>query len=128
MTSLKAFFAAIPYDAIKQEHRDEQYYQHVFYLLFTLMGQFTNTEVKNSKGRADAVVKTADTIYVFEFKLNSSLPSGEGQGGVATAEAALAQINSKDYAIPYTADHRKLVKIGVEFSLTEKGLKRWVIE
>ncbi|MDR1096765.1 MAG: AAA family ATPase, partial [Tannerella sp.] len=35
MTSLKAFFAAIPYDAIEQKHRDEQYYQHVFYLLFT---------------------------------------------------------------------------------------------
>jgi len=129
MTSLKAFFAAIPYDAIKQEHRDEQYYQHVFYLLFTLMGQFADTEVKNNKGRADAVVKTADSIYVFEFKLAPPSPpeGGDVQGGVATAEAALAQINSKDYAIPYTADHRKIVKIGVEFSQTERGVKRWVI-
>ncbi|MCL2132615.1 MAG: ATP-binding protein [Lentimicrobiaceae bacterium] len=128
MTSLKAFFAAIPYDAIKQEHRDEQYYQHVFYLLFTLMGQFTETEVKSNKGRADAVVKTADHIYIFEFKMDASLPFEEGRGGAATAEAALAQINSKDYAIPYTIDHRRLVKIGVEFSQTEKGVKRWVIE
>ena len=126
MTSLKAFFAAIPYSAIKQEHRDEQYYQHVFYLLFTLIGEFIQTEVQNNKGRADAVVKTADSIYVFEFKMDNSLPCGEGRGGVA--EAALAQINSKDYAIPYTADHRKIVKIGVEFSQTERGVKRWVIE
>jgi len=126
MTSLKAFFAAIPYDAIEQKHRDEQYYQHVFYLLFTLMGQFVQTEVKNNKGRADAIVKTADSIYIFEFKINDSLPCGEGRA--ATAEDALKQINSKDYAIPYTADHRKLVKIGVEFSQTEKGIKRWVIE
>jgi hypothetical protein len=118
MTSLKAFFAAIPYDAIKQENRDEQYYQHVFYLLFTLMGQFVEAEVKNNKGRADSVVKTADTIYVFEFKL----------GDNATAEDAIAQINSKDYIIPYTADHRKIVKIGVEFSQTERGVKRWLIE
>jgi hypothetical protein len=118
MTSLKAFFADIPYNAIKRKHRDEQYYQHVFYLLFTLMGQFAQTEVKNSKGRADAVVKTADSIYVFEFKIDSN----------ATAEDALAQINSKDYAIPYSADHRKTVKIGVEFSQTEKGVKRWLIE
>ena len=117
MTSLKAFFSAIPYDAIKQENRDEQYYQHVFYLLFTLMGQFVETEVKNNKGRADAVVKTADSIYVFEFKMDDN----------ATAEDALAQINSTDYAIPYTADHRKLVKIGVEFSQTERGVKRWLI-
>ena len=118
MTLLKAFFADIPYDAIEQKHRDEQYYQHVFYLLFTLMGQFVQTEVKNNKGRADAIVKTADNIYVFEFKMDNN----------ATAEDALVQINSKDYAILYTADHRKLVKIGVEFSQMEKGIKRWVIE
>ncbi|MCL2041882.1 MAG: ATP-binding protein [Bacteroidales bacterium] len=118
MTSLKAFFAAIPYDAIEQKNRDEQYYQHVFYLLFTLIGQFVQTEVKSSKGRADAVVKTVDSIYVFEFKMDDK----------ATAEDALAQINNTDYAIPYTIDHRKLVKIGVEFSQTEKGVKRWVIE
>jgi hypothetical protein len=118
MTSLQAFFAEIPYDAIEQKHRDEQYYQHVFYLLFTLLGQFVQTEVKNSKGRADAVVKTAGNIYVFEFKMDDN----------ATAEDALAQINSKDYAIPYSADHRKTVKIGVEFSQTEKGVKRWLIE
>jgi len=118
MTSLQTFFVAIPYSAIKQEHRDEQYYQHVFYLLFTLMGEFVDTEVKNNQGRADMVMKTADTIYVFEFKMDDN----------ATAEAALAQINSKDYAIPYTADHRKVVKIGVEFSQKEKGIKRWKIE
>jgi len=47
----------------------------------------------------------------------------------ATAEDALKQINSKDYAIPYTLDkQRKIVKIGVEFSKIEKGIKRWVIE
>ena len=118
MTSLKAFFTDIPYDAIEQKNRNEQYYQHVFYLLFTLMGQFVQTEVKNNKGRADAVVKTADNIYIFEFKMDDN----------ATAEDALKQINSKDYAIPYTTDHRKTVKIGVEFSQVEKGLKRWLIE
>ncbi|MDR2621390.1 MAG: PD-(D/E)XK nuclease domain-containing protein, partial [Dysgonamonadaceae bacterium] len=98
--------------------RDEQYFQHVFYLLFTLMGQFVETEVKNNKGRADAVVKTAGNIYVFEFKMDDN----------ATAEDALNQINSKDYAIPYTADHRELVKIGVEFSQKEKSIKRWIIQ
>jgi hypothetical protein len=116
MTSLQAFFAAIPYDAVKQEHRDEQYYQHVFYLLFTLMGQFVQTEVKSNKGRADAVVKTAGSIYVFEFKMDEN----------ATAEDALLQIDNKDYAIPYIADHRNLVKIGVEFSQNERSIKRWI--
>jgi hypothetical protein len=96
----------------------EKFYQFVFWQLFTLMGQFVQTEVKNNKGRADAVVKTADSIYIFEFKMDDN----------ATAEDALKQINSKDYAIPYTVDHRKIVKIGVEFSQTEKGVKRWLIE
>ncbi|MDR1730144.1 MAG: ATP-binding protein [Prevotellaceae bacterium] len=118
MASLKAFFADIPYDAIEQKNRNEQYYQHVFYLLFTLMGQFVQTEVKNCKGRADAVVKTADAIYIFEFKMDSN----------ATAEEAIKQINSNDYAIPYSTAHRKTVKIGVEFSQAEKGIKRWLIE
>jgi hypothetical protein len=116
MTLLQSFFAAIPYDAIKQEHRDEQYYQHVFYLLFTLMGQFVQTEVKSSKGCADAVVKTADSIYVFEFKMDEN----------ATAEDALMQINNKGYAIPYITDHRSLVKVGVAFSQNERSVKHWI--
>ncbi|MDR1199971.1 MAG: hypothetical protein LBK94_13345 [Prevotellaceae bacterium] len=31
-------------------------------------------------------------------------------------------------AIPYAADHRKTVKVGVEFSQAGKGVKRWLIE
>jgi hypothetical protein len=46
----------------------------------------------------------------------------------ATAEDALKQINSQNYAIPYIADNRKIVKIGVEFSQTERGVKRWLVE
>jgi len=118
MNMLQAYFATIEYDAIPKRLQVEKFYQFVFWQLFTLMGQSVQTEVKSSKGRADAVVRTADSIYVFEFKMDEN----------ATAEDALAQINSKDYAIPYAADHRKIVKIGVEFSQTEKGLKRWLIE
>jgi len=118
MKMLQAYFATIEYDAIPKKLQVEKFYQFVFWQLFTLMGQFVQTEVKNNKGRADAVVKTADTIYIFEFKMDDN----------ATAEDALKQINSKDYAIPYTADYRKKVKIGVEFSQKEKGVKRWIIE
>jgi hypothetical protein len=118
MVMLQAYFATIEYDAIPKALKVEKFYQFVFWQLFTLMGQFVQSEVKNNKGRADAVVKTADGIYVFEFKMDDK----------ATAEDALKQINSKDYAIPYSADHRKVVKIGVEFSQTEKGVKRWLIE
>ena len=67
MVLLRAYYAAIPYDLEDNKDKDEKYYQLIFYLLFTNMGQFVNTEVKSAKGRADAVVKTADSIYVFEL-------------------------------------------------------------
>ncbi|MDR1181916.1 MAG: ATP-binding protein [Bacteroidales bacterium] len=118
MTSLQSFLATIPYDAITQEHRDEKYYQYTFYMVFSLMGQFVKTEEKNNIGRADAIVETATHIYVFEFKMDEN----------ATAEDALKQINTKGYAIPYKPDHRKIVKIGVEFSKKERNVKRWVID
>jgi hypothetical protein len=81
------------------------------------MGQFVDSEIKSIRGRADAVVKTANAIYVFEFKMDTN----------ATAEAALKQIDDKGYMIPYIADGRKLVKIGAEFNEKQRGLSRWVV-
>ncbi|MDR3267980.1 MAG: PD-(D/E)XK nuclease domain-containing protein, partial [Tannerella sp.] len=97
--------------------KTERHYQLVFYLLFKLMGQFVETEIKSARGRADAIVKTADAIYVFEFKMEAN----------ATAEDALKQIDAKGYLIPYMTDGRKLVKIGAEFSAEERGLSRWIV-
>ncbi|EGF54303.1 PD-(D/E)XK nuclease domain-containing protein, partial [Bacteroides fluxus] len=67
MERLKLFFAGIPYDL---SDNTERHYQAIFYIVFTLMGQFVETEVRSARGRADAVVKTRDAIYVFEFKLD----------------------------------------------------------
>lgn len=109
---LRAFFADFPYEL---NDRTERHYQVVFYLVFKLLGQFIHTEVRSARGRADAVVETAVAVYVFEFKLHG------------TAEEALAQIGDKGYLIPYTADGRRIVKIGVEFSAEERNLGRWII-
>ena len=117
MEQITAFYASIPYDAIPKTHKSEQHYQFIFYLLFALMGQFIETEVKSSKGRSDAIVRTKNAVYIFEFKMDDK----------ATAEDAIAQIENKGYAIPYTADHRPIVKIGVEFSLNEGGIRRYLI-
>jgi len=117
MNLLKAYYAAIPYDLEDNRDKDEKYYQLICYLLFANIGQFVETEVKSAKGRADVVVKTADSIYVFEFKMEEN----------ASAEEALAQIDNQGYLIPYTADRRRLVKIGVEFSREARGIKRWLV-
>ena len=79
------------------------------------MGQFCDAEIRSAKGRADAVVKTKDYIYVFEFKLDGSV------------EDALRQIDERGYLLPYKADGRKLVKIGVSFSKEERNLDAWEI-
>ncbi|GHT54198.1 ATPase AAA [Bacteroidia bacterium] len=114
MTRIRAFFAGISYDLNNKTEKD---FQKTFYLLFKLMGQFVQTEVKSAVGRADLVVWLKDTIYVFEFKLAEN----------ATAEEALAQIDDKGYLIPYSAGKQKVVKIGAEFSRAERTLSRWVI-
>jgi hypothetical protein len=115
MTRLKAFFAGIPY---KLNNKTEKHYQTVFYLLFKLMGQYIEAEPCSAQGRADAILVTDDTVYAFEFKLTEK----------ASAEDALKQIDERGYLTPYRASHKKLVKVGVEFSTAERGLKRWVIE
>lgn len=108
----RAFFASIPNDL---ENKTEKHYQTIFYLLFRLMGQYIETEVKSAIGRADVVMKTARAIYVFEFKLDG------------TAQQAMDQIGSKAYAIPYTPDTRPVVKIGVNFDTATRTLGEWVI-
>lgn len=113
MIRTQSFFASIPNDL---ENKTEKHYQTIFYLLFKLMGQYVETEVKSAIGRSDIVVKLQDAIYVFEFKMNG------------TAEEALAQINSKGYAIPYQTDHRRVVKIGVNFDSTTRTIGEWIVE
>lgn len=80
------------------------------------MGQYIDVEVDTAIGRADAVVKLQDAIYVFEFKVDG------------TPEEALSQINSQGYAIPYQADHRKIVKVGVNFDSTTRTIGEWKTE
>jgi hypothetical protein len=79
------------------------------------MGQFIETEVRSAAGRADAVVKTEDTVYVFEFKLD--------KGG--TVEDALKQIDDSGYLIPYSAGRRTLVKVGIVFDTDARTLGEW---
>ena len=108
----RSFFASIPNDL---ENKTEKHYQTIFYLLFRLMGQYVESEVKSSVGRADVVVQLQDVVYVFEFKYDG------------TPEEALAQIDSKQYAIPYRADGRRVVKIGVNFDSATRTIGGWKI-
>ena len=113
MHRFEAFFADFPYEL---NDKTERHYQVVVYLIFKLMGQFTQAEVHSAQGRADAIVQTPKYVYVFEVKLNG------------TAEEALQQIHDKGYAVPFQTDNRQIVKVGVEFSTETRNVKRWLVE
>ena len=44
-----------------------------------------------------------------------------------TAEDAFAQIEEKEYALPFATDSRKLFKIGISFSPKTRNIDRWII-
>ena len=110
---LRSFFADTPYEVATDL---ERHYQNVLFIVFKLVGFYTETEYRTAEGRVDLVVKTSDYIYVMEFKLNG------------TAEEALQQINDKRYALPFEADRRKVFKIGVNFSAKTRNIEKWLIE
>ena len=117
MTRLQSIIASLPYptDAKNQTVQMLEYnFQVAVYLTFTLMGQFTQCEVHSIKGRADAVVETNDSVYIFEFKTNDS------------AENALVQIDELGYAGKYSISGKRIVKIGAEFNTQERKLVEWV--
>ncbi len=113
MKRLTTFFADTPYELVRDL---ELHYQNVMFIVFKLLGFYTQVEYHTSEGRIDMVIKTQDYIYVMEFKLDG------------TAEEALQQINSRNYALPFANDNRKIVKVGVNFSNVMRNIERWVTE
>lgn len=108
---MKSFLAGIPNDL---ENKTEKHYQTIIYLIFSLLGYYIQSEVKSAIGRADAVCRTKDRIYVFEFKVDGS------------AEDALKQIDDKGYLIPYKAEEgMELVKVGVNISRQTRTIDAW---
>ena len=90
-------------------------YEYTLYLIFSMLNVYVKTQVKCAGGRADMVVWMPDTVYVFELKVNG------------TAQQALAQIDQKGYAIPYQADGRRVVKVGVKFNADTRVPEDWVV-
>ena len=113
MERINNIFASAPQPTNQKQY--ELNCQAFVWLIFKLMGEFILCEVQNGKGRSDAVVWEKDIIYVFEFKMDGS------------AKDALEQIDSKDYLIPYKNDGRRIVKIGVNYSSTDRQLTEWMV-
>ena len=74
-----------------------------------------SAEVHTNKGRIDAVIKTEQHIYIFEFKLG-------------TAQKALAQIEDKQYYVKYLTSSQKIVLVGVGFDIDKKNIKDYLVK
>ena len=118
LTALRAYIAKIPYDIItKEEWEDkegrESFYKLLFYMVFSMLNSIVDTEVKSILGRADVVIQTKTDIFVLELKVDDTVAN------------ALAQIDSKGYAISYAADGRRITKCGVSISSDARNLTHW---
>ena len=113
MNRLKAYLASI---SNRLSNKNERDFQTVFYLIFNLMGAFMRVEEDSAIGRADAVVYLPESVFVFELKYDGS------------AEDALRQIDEKGYLVPYSADGKRLYKIGVNYDSQRRTLGDWIIK
>ncbi|MDQ1354653.1 MAG: hypothetical protein QG657_4962 [Acidobacteriota bacterium] len=81
-TIIKSLFASIPSSLFIRDR--EAYYHTIIYLVLELLGVNIQVEVHTNKGRIDAVIETADHIYIMEFKMG-------------TSAEALSQIEGRKY-------------------------------
>ena len=112
MTRLQTFYEDGDY---RISGKKEIYFQNVMFVIFKMMGFYTEVERTTARGRVDVVLKTPGYIYIIECKLDGS------------ADEALRQIEERGYAKPYALDSRKLFKIGVNFSSEIRGIGEWKI-
>ena len=75
------------------------------------------SELSSYKGRADAVIKTEDTIYIFEYKM---LPHTVADG--------INQIKTNGYADEFASDSRKKVAVSLVFDKEKRQITGYLKE
>lgn len=112
MKRLTTFFADNNYQVAGNA---ELYFQNALYLIFKIMGFYTQVELPTCNGRIDAVVQTPRYVYIIECKMDGS------------ADEALQQIETKNYAAPFALDQRQVIKLGINFSSDTRGVESYRI-
>jgi hypothetical protein len=115
---LQSFLAGIPFmpgdlEILEDALKCEAYYHKIFFAVFAMLHGGVRAQVRQAVGMPDIVVETRKYIYVIEVKLDT------------TPQVALDQIEEKQYALPYLADGREIVKLGVNFSSKTRTIDAW---
>ena len=119
-TLFHAFFASIPYEWYSNNDIAgyEGYYASVFYSYFAGLGLNIAVEDSSSHGRLDMAVLFNGNVYLFEFKVVE----------MASAGAAMAQLQERRYADKYRALGQPIYLIGVEFSKDARNIAAFEVE
>lgn len=112
---MQLFLAGIPY--LEYTDKEPQWQKDIL-IISRLVGLNIDAERRTSRGRMDMVLEGGKAIYILEFKY------GE------TPEKSLAQINEKEYALPFEKrlNHKSIVKVGVNISPEIRNIDGWLIE
>ncbi len=113
LKAVQSYLAGISYTKGKY---GEGHFQSLLYVIFSLTGFRVKTERVTAEGRIDLVVRTADTVYIFELKNGKSVSS------------AMEQIEEKGYADGYKFLGHKVVKVGVKFDPKKRNIVDWVVK
>ena len=114
LRAAQSYLSALPYELSNKTERD---FETLLRVMFDCIGIETQTEVRSARGRCDVVMKSRSTIYVLELKISST----------ATVDEALAQIDEKNYLIPYWNDPRRKVKVGVTVNPDTRTIEQWKV-
>ena len=111
---LQDFLSTVPYCNVTNY---EGHYQQMLFIIFTLLTNYlVDVEVHTPRGRVDIVLLTKTDLYVVELKLNKS------------AQAAIQQINLKNYRQRFALCGLPITKVGINFDSTQGTIEDWVIE
>lgn len=113
MRRLQRFLAGCPYGVTLER---ERHYQNVLFIVFRLLGFYTQIEYKTAVGRIDLLLTTEHLVYVMEMKLDGS--TGD----------ALQQIRKKDYAAQFVGTGKRILLVGVNFSNETRNIASWKVE
>lgn len=110
---LQTYLATVPYC----DNTDyEGHYQQMMYVIFSILDNYVDVEVRTPRGRVDMVLRTATHIYLFELKLNQS------------ADVAMKQIDLKEYPKRFALSGLPVVKVGINFDMEKHTIKDWKVE
>lgn len=103
---MNSILASVSYPILKTT---EGYLHSNIHLILKLLGFDIISEDNTNVGRIDAVIRFANTIFIFEFKLG-------------TSDEAMNQIKEKKYYEKFIVEKKEIILVGVGFDNEKRNI------